>query len=34
MKKLEKIAIALFLALGTSVLFVALYIFVESIFLP
>jgi len=34
MKKLEKLLIGLFLALGTSVLFWALYIFVESIFLP
>jgi len=34
MKKLEKLLIALFFALATSVLFWALYIFVESIFLP
>ncbi len=34
MKKLEKLLIALFLTLATSVLLVALYIFVESIFLP
>jgi len=31
---LEKIVIGLFLAVGTSVLLVALYYFVESIFLP
>jgi len=34
MKKLEKVIIGIFLALATSVLFWALYIFVESIFLP
>lgn len=34
MKKLEKIIIGLFLTLGTSVLLVALYYFVEAIFLP
>jgi hypothetical protein len=34
MKKLEKLFIGLFLALGTSILLVTLYYFVESIFLP
>jgi len=34
MKKLEKVIIGIFLTLGTSVLFWALYVFVESIFLP
>jgi hypothetical protein len=34
MKKLEKVIIGIFLTLGTSVLLVALYYFVESIFLP
>ena len=33
-KKLEKLFIGFFLTLGTSVLLVALYYFVESIFLP
>ena len=31
---LEKLLIGLFLAIGTSILLVALYYFVESIFLP
>ena len=33
-KKLEKLFIGIFLAISTSILLVALYYFVESIFLP